>query len=279
MKAIREQVPLGTEQSFSAYRYEGAEFDAPYHFHPEIEVVYIEEGRGIRVVGDHSDSFYPGDLCLFAQNLPHFYHADQAGRRASSLVVQFLPEVIRSLLSTPEMRPVRELLKDGQRGIRFSGNTAEGLHSLILELVSADGPERMLRLLELLTALAGQGERQLLSSIGYTYDADDKQGQRIERAWQLLVTQSSDALTQADVAAAMHMSVSTFSRFFRRATNRTFTEALLEIRLGHACRLLAESDTTISEICYACGFNNLSNFNRQFKKRYGRSPREWRKLF
>lgn len=272
-------MPLGTEQSFSAYRYEGAEFDAPYHFHPEIEVVYIEEGRGMRVVGDHSDSFFPGDLCLFAQNLPHFYHADRAGRRASSLVVQFLPEVIRSLLPTPEMRSVRELLKDGQRGIRFSVQTAESLRPLILELVLAEGSGRMLRLLELLAALAGQDERQVLASIGYTYAANNKQSERIERAWQLLVTGSSDALTQADVAEAMHMSVSTFSRFFRRATNRTFTEALLEVRLGHACRLLAESDTTISEICHASGFNNLSNFNRRFKKRYGRSPREWRKLF
>ncbi|MEO0796004.1 MAG: AraC family transcriptional regulator [Verrucomicrobiota bacterium] len=276
MKAIREQIPLRSNESFSAYQYSGPEFDAPYHFHPEIEVVYIEAGKGFRIVGDHTGSFYPGDLCLFGGNLPHFYHADSTSKRASSLVIQFLPELMDSVVSTTEMAPVQRLMKLAQQGVCFSRYQSTETVDLMRKVIDSNGPDRLLTLLHLLTNLTRVPESQPLASLGFLHDPDQEQTARIERIWTILMHRFSEEISQASVAYEMNMSTSAFSRLFRRATNMTFTDALIEIRLGHACRQLQENDSTISEICFNSGFNNLSNFNRHFKKRYGVSPREWR---
>jgi AraC-like DNA-binding protein len=276
IKAIREQIPTGTDQSFCAYRYEEETFETPYHFHPEVEIVQIEEGSGMRVVGDHTESFHPGDLCLFGSRLPHVYHAADAPGGASSLVVQFLPDNLKSLVDCPEMFAVRRLLSRSASGLKFSIRTETRARPMLLELIESRGPDRLIHLLQVLVLLSQDRKARTLASPGFSLEPDPTAHGRIKKAWQLILENFDTELDQATVARRLNMSPSAFSRFFRKATGKTFTEVLLEIRLGNACRLLLESDAPITEVCYRSGFRNLSNFNRHFKARYTLTPRQWR---
>lgn len=248
----------------------------PYHFHPEVEIVQIEEGSGMRVVGDHTESFHPGDLCLFGSRLPHVYHAADTPHGASSLVVQFLSEHLKSLIECPEMLPVRRLVIRSPSGLKFSTRTEIRVKPMLLDLINARGPDRLIGLLQILVLLSQDRKARTLASPGFSLEPDPTAHGRIKKAWHLILQNFDTELDQSTVARHLNMSPSAFSRFFRKATGKPFTEVLLEIRLGNACRLLLESDAPVTEVCYRSGFHNLSNFNRHFKARYHLTPRQWR---
>ncbi len=277
MRAISEHVPLRPQESFLAYRYCGENFYTPYHYHPEYEIVMIEAGRGTRVVGDHTGSFGPLDLCFFGGGLPHFFHADEARHGAISWVVQFRLEILRGLLELPEMAGLKPLLSASQEGLSFSRASAERVAPSLRQLPEAKGQERIILLMEVLAVLAADEAAQPLASPGYLREEAAASSQRLAKAWNLLLHDFDRDLTQAEVAKELKMSVSAFSRLFRRMTGNTFSETLILVRLGKVCRLLADQDVTIAEACYQSGFRNLSIFNRHFKRRYGMTPREWRR--
>lgn len=274
-----EQIPQGTNESFFAKRYIAQDFETPYHFHPEIELVYIKAGVGTWVIGDIPGSFHPGKVCLFGSHLPHLFHADHSSPVPESLVVQFSPTLLQSLVDLPEMIAVRKLIEASSQGLFFRGIDESWMEKSIQQLIQERGPERIVLFLDLISKLALWKDREPIASMGFQMDEDAKQKGRIKKAWKLLMESYHDEdIRQSDLAREFHMSVSAFSRFFRRATNLSFTEALVQVRLGHACRMLLEDDKGVAEICHASGFKNLSNFNRLFKKRYDCTPREWRLL-
>lgn len=277
MRAISEHVTLRPHESFLAYRYYGENFYTPYHYHPEFEIVMIEAGRGTRVVGDHTGSFGPLDLCFFGGGLPHFFHADDARDGAISWVVQFRLEILRGLLELPEMAALKPLLQASREGLSFSRASAKRVAPALRRLPEATGQERIILLMEVLAVLAADTSAQHLASPGYLREEDAGSSQRLAKAWNLLLHEYDRDLTQAEVAAKLKMSVSAFSRLFRRMTGNTFSETLILVRLGKVCRLLADQEVTIAEACYQSGFRNLSIFNRHFKSRYGMTPREWRR--
>lgn len=279
MKAIREQVPLRTNESFFAQRYVAQDFEAPYHFHPEIELVYIKAGVGTCIIGDVPGSFHPGEVCLFGSRLPHLYHVDPSSPVPESFVVQFSPTFLQPLMDLPEMAPVRKLLEASSQGLFFRNIDEGWMEDSIHQLMQERGPDRIVLFLDLMSKLALWKDRESIASMGFQLDEDAEQKDRIKKVWKLLMESYHDEdIRQSDLARELHMSVSAFSRFFRRATNLSFTEALIQVRLGHACRMLLEEDKGIAEICHASGFKNLSNFNRLFKKRYDCTPKEWRLL-
>lgn len=277
MRAISEHVPKQPHESFLAYRYCGDNFYTPYHYHPEYEIVMIEAGRGTRVVGDHTGSFGPLDLCFFAGGLPHFFHADEARDGAISWVVQFRLEILRGLLELPEMALLKPLFQASREGLSFSRHSAERVAPALRRLPEAVGQERIILLMEVLGVLAADSRAQHLASPGYLREEAAASSHRLAKAWNLLLHEYDRELTQAEVAEQLKMSVSAFSRLFRRMTGNTFSETLILVRLGKVCRLLADQDVTIAEACYQSGFRNLSIFNRHFKRRYGLTPRQWRK--
>lgn len=276
-RAEYEKITPSPSTSFSCRRVMGQHFEAPYHFHPEIELTWIVQSSGHRFVGDSVAPFITGDLVLIGSNVPHVWLNPPSCRRAETLVIQFLPEFPgTTFFELPEMRPVQRLLKRACRALTFSGAVRKKVSAVMCALEDCSGPQRLLFLLEILTVLASDRTAQPLCSARYAPQADLDAGSRINAVYRHLTANFRETIFQSDVARSVGLSPAAFSRFFRSATGRGFTETLNDIRLGHACELLRESDQTVVEVSYACGFENLANFNRQFRRRHGLAPREWR---
>ena len=272
-----EKITPPPSASFTCRRISGLRFDAPYHYHPELELTWIVHSSGHRFVGDSVAQFALGDLVLIGSNLPHVWINPPTCRRAETVVVQFLPEFLGGqFFRLPEMAPVLRLFERAGRGLTFSTPARKKVSVGMEGLVEKTGPARLLALLEIFATLAADRGARPLCSARYAPTQDPAAGEKINAVYRHLTANFRETLFQADLARDFGLSPAAFSRFFRRATGRGFTETLNDMRLGHACELLRDTDQTVAEICYACGFENLANFNRQFRRRHGFSPREWR---
>jgi AraC-like DNA-binding protein len=280
---IEKLLPPPTESFLYKVRRE-PRFGTYWHFHPEYQLTLIVRGRGRRFVGDHVGRFGPGDLVLTGPNLPHMWCSGRAripGNKQpdEAFMIQF-PEGMMggSLLRLPEMAPVRRLLEASRRGVRFEGAARKTGAKAMARMRSLRGPARVIALLEILCLLAEARRPEILSSSA-TAPTDRGDRERIDRICRFIAERASGPLLLAEAAAASHMSVPAFTRFFRKSTKKTFVEYLTELRVGKACHLLLESDATIRQISSAAGFHSLSNFNRRFRKQKGMSPKSFRDQF
>lgn len=279
MKAILEKIPHDRNRSFVCFQYQGARFVCPFHYHPEIELTRIVGSSGHRYVGDHVGRFAPGDLVLLGSDLPHAYINDaKVSGPAQSMVLQFMPTCLGpDFFQLGEMRAVRRLLERSRAGLSFHGRTRDKAGALMAQLVGLDGFARLAAFLHILEVLAHSREFRVLASPAYSPSLALYQGERINRVCELVTRKFKEGVTQSEAARIARMSPPSFSRFFRRATNRTFRSFLNQVRIGHASQLLLETDRTVAEVCYESGFGNLSNFNRQFLKLRKISPRAYRR--
>ncbi len=279
VRAILEKIPYDRGHSFHCFAFRRPrQFDCPFHYHPELELTLIVSSTGHRYVGDHIGRFAPGDLVLMGPNLPHSYVNDARARGASSVVLQFLPECLGpGFFQLGEMRQIHALLDRSRVGLAFHGTVRERVARSMTEFRTLDGAARLVAFLRILQDLAATREYRRLASPAYAPSFALYQGERINRVCELISRRFREKVTQAEASRVAKMSGPSFSRFFRRATNRTFRAFLNEVRVGHAARLLLESDRSVAEICYESGFGNLSNFNRQFLKLRKVSPRDYRR--
>ncbi|MEM8737783.1 MAG: AraC family transcriptional regulator [Planctomycetota bacterium] len=284
MQPTLETIPPQDDASFVCRRFGDATFDYGWHFHPEIELTLIVSGQGLRYVGNSIEAFELGDLVLLGANLPHSWHSAEADRgRCEAVVVQFDPSTWGSgLLGSPEGSAVADLLRRAERGLAFAASSpnhgVKPPRQRMLELVAQRGWARLTGLLELLGSLAETDEAsRTLSAPAHALPprADDQR--RIDRVCRLLAERYAGPLTQAEAAASVHLSPGAFSRFFKRTTGRTFVAHLHELRIADACRRLGQTDAPVTDICFACGFENVSNFNRVFRRLRGVSPRTYRR--
>jgi AraC-like DNA-binding protein len=278
VKAILEKIPHDQNRSFVLFEHTSGRFRCPFHYHPEIELTLITGSTGQRYVGDHVGRFAPGDLVLMGPDLPHSYINDaKFSGQARSVVVQFLPDNFgTNFFQLGEMKGIRHLLERARVGLSFHGRTRDTVGSLLTQLNALEGMARLASFLHILETLARSSEFRVLASPTYSPSLALYQGERINRVCELVSRKFREGITQSEAARTARMSPPSFSRFFRRATNRTFRAFLNEVRIGHASHLLVDSDQTVAEICYDSGFGNLSNFNRQFLKLRGTSPRLYR---
>jgi AraC-like DNA-binding protein len=283
MRAHFEKVVSPVQQSFAYLRFKLPRFSSPYHFHPEFELTYIVHSRGRRFVGDHIAPFQEGDLVLLGSNLPHYWcnHAVQKSKRdAESIVLLFHENFLGDgFFNKPEMRSIDELLKTSTRGIQFSGKLKDQIAKRLHEMRLMDPFERMVEFLSILHKLSRAKDYKLLSSARFVPSLNQSQADRVSRAIQFVNENFPHEINQTDVARKACMSPAAFSRFFKKKTNRTFSEFVNEVRIGEACRMLIEEDDDVTRIAYACGFNNLSNFNRRFRDLKRCTPRELRKQY
>lgn len=258
-------------------------FPWSWHYHPEIELTLILEGRGIRVVGDHSEDYRPYDLVLLGANLPHTWSSTDSGRptrkRNRAIVVQFQPRMFPEfLLALPEFGGVGRLLSRAGCGLRFSRPSAIDIEEKMRMLLRIRGGlEQWLALARILGQLARESP-DILASEGYRHRRSYKLSSRIERVTSHIEKHYGEEMSVDQVARIAGMTPSAFSRFFRKMTHRTFVDYRNGCRVREACRLLAETDLSITDIAYRCGFGNLANFNRRFLREKLMPPRDYRKL-
>jgi len=279
MKAILEKIWQTGDLSFAMHNFQLRRFNCPFHHHPEIELTHIVQSSGQRYVGDHIGRFAAGDLVLMGSSLPHMYINDADTRSAHSRVLQFLPDCLGpGFFQLGETKAVRALIERSRIGLSFHGRTRDDVVELLRQLSElGSGIERLLLLMKILDTLARSREVRTLASPSYSPTLSLHQGERINRVCKLISMKFKEGIAQSEAARMARMSSASFSRFFRRATNKTFRAFLNEVRIGHASQMLLETDCTVSEACYDSGFANLSNFNRQFLRLRRISPRAYRK--
>ncbi len=280
MKAIFQRLTTESEEGFAFKAIRSSGFDCPWHVHAEYELILVIEGHGYRIVGDNISRLSAGDLVLVGPGLPHIWQDEPfSGPRASVhfLLIQFEDKLIGDgLLRLPAMEPVRRLLHRANRGLHIVGQTHAKVAALMNHMANVKGMERVLHFLSILVILAGSEDCRPIASAGFTADTSLYDEERMDRVFQFLNSQVGRAVRLAEAARIVHLSEGTFSRFFRLHTGKTFPEFVNELRIGRACSLLMEDNLNITEVAFECGFTNLSNFNRQFLKLKGLSPREFR---
>lgn len=276
-KIVYEKVIADEQASFRCLEWQENDFDCPHHLHPEIEITQILGSHGEVLIGDRLDSYAPGDLAMFGPNLPHRYKNWDRGN-SHSRVVQFRIDALgEDFFQLPECRSIGQLIQDSARGLRFSEDVRIAGCQVMAQLFEVSvGPRRLSLLVELLTVLADDGERQPLASHDFRAPKTVEQDERLERVLSYIDARWKEDLRLADVANIAEMHPQSLSRYFRRRLGKTFQQYLIELRLSRAARALLESRRAISEIAFDCGFNNLANFNRLFLARYRVSPRDYR---
>jgi AraC-like DNA-binding protein len=279
VKAILEKILYDRNHSFGYFDYAMPRFQCPFHHHPELELTLIVRSSGQRYVGDHVGRFAAGDLVLMGPSLPHMYINEvRHSGPAHSRVLQFLPDCLGAgFFQLRELKAVRVLLDRSRVGLSFYGETRDRVAALMNSLAGLRDFERLLAFLRMLQILARSREYRLLASPNYSPSLALYQGERINSVCELISKKFQEGVTQKEAARLAGMSVPSFSRFFRRATNKTFRGFLNEVRIGHASQRLLETDRTVAEVCYESGFSNLSNFNRQFLKLRKVSPSDFRR--
>ncbi len=255
-------------------------FDHPYHFHPEIEFVFIEKSRGTCVIGDRIGAFDEGQFYLLGANLPHVFHNDEPPEdKARAVVMHLSLQQLEARFGwADELRGFLGLMGRCSTGFLYDPETSGKAVCQMRRFGETTGPARLAALFGLAAILLDAPEPLPLASAGYLMKASSlDRGDRIQEACDIILRKYMDEnLNHAEVAKQLRMSPASFSRLFQRASGKTFTRFVTEVRLGHACRLLTESAGSVADIAYASGFSNLSNFNRRFRERYGCSPREYR---
>jgi AraC-like DNA-binding protein len=286
MKPISVKLSKSPQSSFKYKRTKSAAFQFNWHCHPEYEVMLMVKSQGKRFVGDHIYDYGDGDLVFFGSNLPHTLYSPAGvmgeGIMHEAILIQFVEHVAGlNVANVPELKQVHRLFTDAARGIKFHGKTREVVAKKIVRMGSLEGLEKLMQLLTILDTLgqACEEEREFLSSVEFNQSLKPNQQSRIDRVCTYLNRNYKHNLRLEDAAAIANMSVTAFSRFFKKSTGKTLVEYVNELRVGQACKLLIESESTIAEICYDVGFNSISNFNRRFCERHNMSPKKYRKEF
>ncbi|HEY2581221.1 MAG TPA: AraC family transcriptional regulator [Mucilaginibacter sp.] len=265
----------GTE-SFRAFRLEVPNFEFNWHYHPEYEITLIENGKGKRLVGDSYEDFEAGDLVMIGKDLPHTWASDKLNaENSAAVVIQFDEAILQSLLSLTEFEGINTLLYAARQGLFFPQKNIPEISCLIKSLPDKNGVDKISTLLQILNLLSYK-EPVLLASAYFQHVKGGLTEKKITRVFHYIQENSAMNINLENVAPLVHLSKSAFCKFFKRTTGKTFSDYVNEIRIGHACHLLAETDKTIADICYSCGFESPTYFNRVFLKKKRVTPGDFR---
>ncbi|MGJ8685092.1 MAG: helix-turn-helix domain-containing protein [Nonlabens sp.] len=255
---------------------ERSEMKPFWHFHPEIELVYVDEGKGKRHIGNHMSYYNHSQLLLIGSNLPHIGYTDRPNH-GSELLVQFLPDFLGiSFLDVPEMAPIKQLFERAKNGLLFKKETKNRLGAKIHELNNVNGFNRTILLLQILHDLATTDDYEILNAEHFTFETELQDNSRIETIYKFINQNFQDQIDLETIANEVSMTIPAFCRYFKKTSGKTFTKIVNEYRVVHATKLLSESTMSIADVCFECGFNNFSHFNKVFNEITGKSASKYR---
>lgn len=282
-KIITEITPLSEKDCFYLVDRTKDEFTFPIHHHAEFELNFVEGCKGaMRVVGDSMEELPDFDLCLVGHGIEHAWEQHNCtNRKIREITVQFSADLFGdNLLNKNQMSEIRKMLANSSKGIAFSQKTIMRVYSLIEKLLTYDsGFYQMVEFLKILYELANDSDYRLLASSSFAKARVSSDSRRVSKAQDYISSHYKEEIRLSDLAGLVGMTPTSFSRFFKLRTGRSVSDYIIDIRLGMATRALMESTTSIAEICFDCGFNNVSNFNRIFKKKKNCSPKEFREYY
>ena len=281
-KILKEITPLTQSDCFSLFSRSKKEFDFPLHYHEEYELNFIQNAaQAKRVVGDHVEEIGDLELVLVGPNLQHGWFTNKCkGKIINEITIQFHRDLFdEKFLQRNQLSFIRTLLERASRGVLFSEATTSSITPRLTELQQKHGFDSVLELLSVLHDLSTSRNIRTLSNSGFTIETPSYNSRRIEKIMSYINNNFNENITLGDAAKIAGMAEVSLSRFFKLRTGKTFIETLNEVRLGHATRMLIDTTNSVNEIAYKCGFNNMSNFNRIFKKKKESTPKEFRQSY
>jgi AraC-like DNA-binding protein len=277
---VRDSLNASIEFDKTEYDY----FYNPFHYHPEFELTLIVKSFGRRRIGDNIENFNEGDLVLVGSNLPHvwkndpIFFDDNANMKAQAICVKFLHDFAgKEFLDRREMAGIKTVLEEkAPQGIKLIGDLRKKVEKIMFRLPDLDEADRFIQLLQILNLIAKSNEYRLLASLSYR-NTSLKNAQRINIVLDYIMEHYDEDLKLEKIAGLVNMNKNAFCRFFRKGTRKSLFTVINEVRIGKACQHLTETELNVLQICFACGFNNISNFNKAFKKSMDVSPLRYRK--
>jgi AraC-like DNA-binding protein len=282
MQPFYQKLAPLTSESVIFFDEERPHFAVPWHFHPEIEILFVVKSSGISYVGDGIHRFSDGEISIIGENVPHWWKSDRKysdgtdNSGIKALIIQFRKEIFESnFISLPEMTAIGDLIKKSQRGMQFLGQSRKMLGDQISKIFKLSGIHRITELIILLDMMANTKDYKYHSSIGYSKTVNTYDFYRFNKIHEHIILNFNKPIRLEDVANTVNISPTAFCRYFKKHTGKTFLSFLNEIRIGHACKLLVDAKLPVSIACMESGFNNLSHFNDQFKRIMTLTPTEY----
>ncbi len=292
MKPRLHKLPQYAGSSFNMVESDTYHSYNEWHYHLEIELIYIQSGEGTRFIGDKVEPISGGDLVMVGANIPHMFRFDthtyqntimQQGRvelTKKLLTLHFDTEIFGNrFLGLPENEMLAELFRSASRGILFMGETRNMVVTLMQKMLISPNNERILLLMQLLNCLSVTKELRYIASPRYNISFNEQDETRLTKIYLFTLNNFSRTIKLKDVAAIVYMVPNAFCRYFKSRTKKSYFTFLLEVRVSHACKLLAQHDHSMIIVSFESGFTNISNFNRHFKLITGKTPLEYRKEF
>ncbi len=282
MKVVPFQIPKNSQEAFKVQIDDMPHFYDHLHQHPEIQLTVVKESNGTLIAGDYVGHFHAGDVFVIGSNQPHVFRNEERffkKRSRAIAITLFFDETTlgETFWLLGEMKPLQQFLKNSSGGFRITGKKKKVLAEKLVALASADGIEKLILFMQILKDLGNRKEMKPLSKPVFQRSIKTYDGSRLNKVIEFTFTEFQRTITLKEVAALANLTPEAFCKYFKTRTRKTYIGFLNEIRINHACRLLTE-DKSVVNICYDCGFTNLSNFNRIFKKLKQVSPGEWRRI-
>ncbi len=279
MKTLIQKIHVEEQYSFACRTYRTPNFETNWHKHEEYELILITEGNGAVLIGDHIGEYKTGDIFFLGSGLPHWFRKSRQCRIGSAVVLHFLKDFWgASFLQMPEMKAILKLLESNNKGISLQKKLRKNITELMLQVEKSSGIHRIYLLLNCLQQIAGSRQYDVLTK---AFDAgiNNKANSAIEKIFTWSFRHFLENVTLSEVAAEAGMSIPTFCRFFKRNIKKSYFDFIKELRIGHACKLLRETNDPILDICYASGYNSWANFSKHFKQLKEIPPGTYRRHF
>lgn len=280
------KVSKGPDKSFSVRRDLVPHINNRWHYHCEVELIHFKKGEGTQFIGDSIQRFKAGDVVLVGPNLPHYWRFDDhyfdenAGESADIRVSHFDEKFWGTqFLDLPENANIKSVLEKAKRGLQVTGRCSQIVGNILEELTEAEGPQRLILLMNALSAIANCKQLVTLSSIGFKPDLVETEKDRINAIYEYSIKNFKRKIQLEEIAEVANISPNSFCRYFKSRTRKTYSQFLIELRVGHACKLLIENNQCIKRLCYESGFNNFTSFHKYFKLITGKSPLMYQKEF
>ncbi|MEZ4794224.1 MAG: AraC family transcriptional regulator [Flavobacteriaceae bacterium] len=267
----------GSSLTVNNFKEFNSENPPSWHYHPEMEIVYVNGGSGKRHIGNHISYYNDGDLIFIGANLPHFGFTDRLTKNKSEVVIQAREDFLGDdFFEAPEMASVKQLLARSKQGIVFHEQTKEHIGPKIEALLDVPSFDRLMGFLNLLQEMAESKDYTILNAENVILESKPQDTARLDTIYSFVSSNFTRVISLEEISDKVSMTEPAFSRYFKNKTGKTFTQFVNEYRLVHASKLLAEQHLSITDVCFECGFNNFSHFNKKFKEFTGKSPSQYR---
>ncbi|HET7117005.1 MAG TPA: AraC family transcriptional regulator [Hanamia sp.] len=277
MKPILMRHVETTTESFKAWTNGNPYSHNPWHYHPECELTAIDEGKGVLFVGDYVTNYEKNDLILIGPNLPHEYRSsikETPDFLTKSTSIHFRKDFPGGdFYKIPEAKIIFHILEQSKRGIKFNDPIAQKkVKEKLSSIIQAKGIERINILFSILEIMAYSEEQEYLSSQSFIDSIEEDQDQKMYKIYKYIMANFKEQISIDLLASEVNMTKTSFCRFFKKRTNKSLVQYINEIRIGYACKMLYSETYNISEAAYESGFENISNFNKQFMKVKKKTP-------